>query len=652
MTAVAAHKAVPATVPPPQPDPFLARTGRAIARGDLQKAGALCDRALEKNPGSAEACFVRAVVAWSGDDWAQATASALEALDCDPTLREAADIAAIGYGLAGDLINCVYFGKLGATMTARSELAALLPPSLPVLPRVMCEISEQPLLARGVHHLAAGEHASAEHWLRQHLAFFPDSRDAYVGIALALMGQGSIRAAIDLLRAARHLFRDDTEIATVLGKALTAFGRFGEASACHRWAVDRTPQDAAAEAAWLADLLSDPAREPAELAARVRAWGERHGRSGFAPVAARPAASDRLSIGLLIADAGSRADASGAARIFACRDEQRFRVVGFGWDGLATDRNSDFQAAVDRWHDVADCDALTFGAMVRSEHIDILVSVAGFSAPDLLAAFGERLAPCQVAWLGSAYGTGLAAMDWLLTDRFVDAAPDEAGLWRETLEPLDLGCVPIFTAIADGMPPAACGAGGGLTLAADATLADLDAETIACWAEILGRLPGATLLLRDHDFRDPQTVSELIGRFGTFGISDRIDVVSAPSAEMLFAQADVALMPLHSAAPEAIAAAIGAGVPPVCPAGRGRHRRMAGSVLHHLGLGDETLAEGAAAYVARAVHWAQAPDPRASFAALLASRKDRREALDPRRRARDLEAAFERMWRETLARQH
>ena len=641
-----------ATVVAAERHPFLKRAARAIAKGDLQKARTLCERVLERTPGSAQARFVLAVVAWSGEDWATATGLAVEALDLDSSLREAADIAAIGYGLAGDLTNCVYFGKLGATMTERSELAALLPPSLPKLPRVLCEIVEQPLLVRGLRLLAAADYVPAEHWLRQHLAFHPGSRDAYIGIALALLGQGSIRAAIDLLRAARHRFADDAEIATLLGNALTAFGRFDEASGCHLWAVSRVPGDPAVEAAWIVGQLADPAKAPAELAARVGEWGERHGRSGSAPAAVRNAAADRLSVGLIIADTGASAFANGVARILACRDQRRFRVVGFGCRGLASARNSSFQPAVDRWSDIADSDVLTFGAMVRSEHIDILVGLAGFAAPHLLAAFGERLAPCQIAWLGTPYGTGLAAVDYLLTDRFIDPEGEEADLCRETLAYLHLGCVPIFASIPDEARRASGVEEGGLTLAADVTLADLDPETIACWAEILGRLPAATLLLRDHDFHDPQTASELIGRFGNYGIADRIDIIGAPSAQALFAEADIALMPLHSPAPEVVMAAIQAGIAPVCPAGYGRHRRMAGSVLHHLGLGADTLAAGAAAYVARVVQWAQVPDPRASFHAAFAKGLEHCEAGDPRSRARDLETAFERMWRETRARQH
>jgi protein O-GlcNAc transferase len=155
-------------------------------------------------------------------------------------------------------------------------------------------------------------------------------------------------------------------------------------------------------------------------------------------------------------------------------------------------------------------------------------------------------------------------------------------------------------------------------------------------------------MLRDRAFRHPETLAELIDRFGNFGIADRVDIVTADSAEALFAEADVALLPLPYPQPATVAAALAAGIPSVCLAGEGRHRRLAASLIHHLGLGVGAIAEGTEEYARLAARLADA-DARSTFRASLGERLAASEAADPRARARDLQAALERMWRETCA---
>lgn len=47
----------------------------------------------------------------------------------------------------------------------------------------------------------------------------------------------------------------------------------------------------------------------------------------------------------------------------------------------------------------------------------------------------------------------------------------------------------------------------GLVLAADATLAELDWLTAEAWAQIMHRLPGSVLLLRNYDFEAPDNLA-------------------------------------------------------------------------------------------------------------------------------------------------
>ena len=630
----------------PVRDQFLSRVARALEKRDLERARAIAEALLSKQPGSAEARFALALAALLADDLAGAAALAVDAFEADPNVRETADLAAVAYGLAGDLTTAIYYGKLAAVMPASPRLAALLPPSLPPFARVLCEISERPLLERGSRALAAGAWPTAEHWLRQHLAFEPDCREAQVRLALCLLSQGRARGAADALRAARHQRPADAEIASLLGRALTASGRFVEAAACHGYATSQAPDDPAVHAAALVDALADPACRPGDAAAGFRAWGRKFGeRRTPGLMRSTSVAARSLVIGLFVAGNADSPEATALTRILMHRNAGRFTMVGFGYGSLSYDPNIRFQTAVDRWHDIGGSDPLTLAAMVEAEEIDILVDLAGFSAPHLLIAFGGRMAPCQVAWLNAPYGTGLDAVDYLLTDRFVDAEAADCRGDREARVHLDLGCVPIVPVPPDGRERER--SEPGIDFAADATLADLEVATVALWAEILHRVPGSRLMLRDRAFRHPETLADLIDRFGNFGVADRVDIVAADSAEALFVEADVALLPLACPQPATVAAALAAGIPLVCLAGEGRHRRLAASLIHHLGLGVGAIADGAEDYARLAARWAEDAGARSAFRGSLGERLGSSEAADPRARARDLQAALERMWRET-----
>jgi predicted O-linked N-acetylglucosamine transferase (SPINDLY family) len=158
------------------------------------------------------------------------------------------------------------------------------------------------------------------------------------------------------------------------------------------------------------------------------------------------------------------------------------------------------------------------------------------------------------------------------------------------------------------------------------------------------------LILRDHDFREPENLAHLIGLFGDFGLAHRVDVVSEPSPAVFFREADVCLLPVPYPAPQSAMNALSAGVPVVCPAGIGRQTRLAASLLDHLELDEPMVAESGDDYVALAVEWAASGDRRKSLRATIGERLKQATALDPRARARDLEAVYEEMWKASVGR--
>jgi len=634
----------------PGVDRLLQSVQRAASSEQWAEIRELCAPVLEEFPDCPEALFGLALASTHDVDLAGAASLAGRAFDIDPDVQEYADLLAVVYGLAGDLNTSTYYAKLATALSSSPSVRKCIPASFPTFASVLQTISDRPLFQRAANAIVAKSWGEAEHWLRQHLAFEPASREGYLALGTCLLAQGTPRAAVEALRAGQHQLPPDPEITSLLGKALGALGRFDEAEACYRWARAMAPEDAAINAVPLVQRLSDPRCEAGQTASAFRDWGRRFGlKSKDAPDLQEPTADGPLTIGYVVAGRGGTAPLRALSEILAYRDSRSFAAVGFGYGSLNDPANICFQKCVDRWQDISGSDPLTLAAMVRAEEVDILVDLAGFSAPNLLVAFGMRMAPCQVAWLDSPSGTGLAAMDFLLTDKFVDPDPSGDGRYAEWLAYLSLGSV--IAAPAEPLDPAiGPDDTSAITFAADASLMEINPVTVEYWARTLHAVPESVLILRDHGFRDPENLAHLIGLFGDFGLAHRVDVVTEPSPIEFFKAADVCLLPVPYPSPLTAMNALSAGVPVVCLAGDGRQTRLAASLLDHLELDEPMVAETRDDYVRLAVEWVVDGDRRKSFRATIGERLKRAGALDPKARARDLEATYEEMWKASVGR--
>jgi len=601
-----------------------------------------CDAYFAAGGHSAEAHYLNALSAFAGGDFAAALAHAQRAMAIDSNVREYAELLAVLSALVGNIQDSSYYGKLATALPSADAIGRLkLPDGLPDFSMAYLRIERRPLLRRAVAAMELGQWTEAENWFGQQFDIDPTCREACLGLAQCMYVQRKHRAAIDALRAAAHALPGDALIASNLGAALTAVGEFAEARACHRFAVAAS-DDPAVHAQAAIDGIHDPEQTLVAAAAQFRAWGERFGTEVFGVPPQRVRGTRRLTLGYVVGGVPRNLTAAGLARVLSRHDRERYRVVGFGFGPLSAPSNMVLQKAFEGWRDVRDMDPLTFGSVVRAEDVDILVDASGFNSPRLIAAFGARLAPLQVSWLGAPAGTGLAGMDAILSDSVMD--PEEEGPfpYRENVARLALG-----TPVAEREAPVA---GHGpmtdetVSLAADATLGDLNPTTVGTWARLLHACPNTKLVLRDHDFRNDDNSRRLIGLFGDFGVSHRVDFVSDSSNTAFVGQADICLMPFPASRLDVALEALSAGVPVICWRGLGRHHRLVASALAHMGFADGFLAASPEAYVELARSWVDDADRRRAARNDIVGRLEASAFFDPSARARDLEAVYDELW--------
>ncbi len=626
---------------------FLDRAGEYIKESDWKALEDLCATFAAAAGHCGEVDFLRALAAFAEEDFIGALALAEAAFEWDSNISEYAEFLALLHILVGDIAKSVYYAKMASAVPSSKPIHDLLPDTLPKYSEKFLKVEEDPLLKRAFSAAAQGQWWDAEHWFRQQIAYDMTVLDAYSGLAHCLFIQGRFRDATETLRAARHIAPDNAEFASLLGRALTETCEYAESRALHRAAMGLDPDDAEMAANALIGLWPNPEADTKAITAAFAEWGARFGLKQDGHFQTRVAEDrDTLIIGYLIGPLGRRRNGSFIADVLSHHRRQRFLSVGFGYGALTDTRNIPFQKSFDTWHDIRGMDPITFGSMVAAERIDILVDLCGFTTPDLLVAFGQRLAPVQISALGAPSGTGLAEMDALLTDKFVSKGVNKSA-YRETLVNLKEGSFFIGLPEADGSLSMDRESEDeyGLNFASDASLGEINPLTVETWAKILYAVPGSTLLLMDHNSREEENSKRLVNLFGDFGLAHRVDIVTAGTSLALFQDADVCLMPLQSMRPDIVCDALWAGAPVISYAGSGIHGRLDGGILHHLGLGNEMVGETPGEYVAKALDWAGDKDRRRHFAAEIRDRMKKKSFFNPASRAADLEKAYEALWK-------
>jgi len=541
----------------------------------------------------------------------------------------------------------LFYAKMAAAVPSKDELKAILPTFIPDLASVFMEVVEQPLLKKALGAVAKQEWADAIHWFGQELELNPANREGYTGYAHCLMALARFREALDVLRSGAHAVPEDAEIQALLSVTLAALGEFEGARECHIYATKLAPNDLALSALALTDGFASPNASAAELAAKCAAWMDKFGvKSDFS--SSRPAEQkDRLTIGYVVGSFGRREGSQPLSNILAHRSADRFQTVGFGLGNLTDQSNTQMQKAFDIWHDVGGMDAVTLGALVDAEDVDILVDVGGFTCPELVVAFADRIAPVQVSWIGSPFGSGSDNVDARLSDKYVEQGTD-GSIYKEKVVHGDL----INLLLVEPKPRSSIEVErqeSVMTYGVDATFRELTSESIRVWASVLHENPESMLALRDHDFKNHENLVRLMSLFGNFGLAHRIDLISSDDDAEFFGNIDVLLVPMAGSRPELPINAINYGVPVVCMAGSNVPSRMSSLAIKGIGGADNVVAETEADYIEYAKYWTVDAGARKQFAEKMAGNVADTPLFNFKARSKVLEDIFDGLWNEACA---
>ncbi len=500
----------------------------------------------------------------------------------------------------------------------------------------------------GVQLVAAGARPEAGAAFEAALSYKPDLAPAAINAGLCREETGDAESALDLWRNALQSDEDRTALLNQRGRLLEKLKRFDEAEraltaslltdpgqpdAVHHWigvktkacswpvfaglpGLDRDAMLATTGALSLLALTDDPALQDASNAA----WIARKMPPGDTPRLSPPSgyAHRKLRIGYMSSDFCLHPMAYLVADLFEQHDRDAVTVHGYC---STKDDGSDVRrrlvAAFDHFTSILDMTDEDAARAIRADEIDILVDLNGLTLGTRLPVLRWRPAPVQVTYLGYNGPIPLPELDYIVADRFV-IPPSVAARHRPA--PLYLpSCyqandrhLPVAmgeTRAAAGLPETA------FVFCCFCNTYKITEEVFDAWIAILQRTGGTVLWL----YADNETAQRnMARRFAAAGLdADRLVFAARNHPEVYRARlalADLFLDTFPYNAGTTASDALRVGLPIVTIAGRSFISRMAGSLLHAVGL-DEGVVGSLDAYVDLAVDLARDPVRYAGFRA-------------------------------------
>ncbi len=481
-------------------------------------------------------------------------------------------------------------------------------------------------------------------------------RDARVrnNLGAALKEAGRIDDALPQLALAEQLDPDYAAPAGNAGACHAAVADHARAAEAFARAEAIDPALDAAGSSRLASLLSADGPTPAEVRAAAADWGRRYADPvGLSPPPITDAALDRrLRVGYLSPAFREHPIRHYIEPVLAAHDRSAVEVFCYAAGRRRDEGTAALRKVADHWHDVADLDAARTADLIRSHAIDVLVDLAGHGTDNRLLATARRPAPVTASWLGSPATTGVAAVDYRLTDHVADP-PGADAAYTERLVRLPTAFVYADDAARPYDATLPADRNGFVTFGAFNSFAKVTPATLAAWAAILAAVPRSRLLFKAKPLANPSTRAAVLAAFAAAGVdADRLDLrTPVPLAEhvALLGTVDLLLDTFPCNGHAITLQGLWMAAPTLTRHGDAFRSRIGLTILTQLGH-LEFATDSAAAYTARAT------DLATDLTCLRGLRPTWRDRLrqsplcDAAAFTRSLEAAYRAMWATTVGR--
>lgn len=480
----------------------------------------------------------------------------------------------------------------------------------------------------------------------------PDYAEAHANRGNALISLGQAAQALPAFEAALRVTPQLASAHYNLGTALQALSRFEGAIAAYENAIRLQPDYARPHSNLVMCLHYHAGHDEAAIlkaAQRYAAHVTPRKREAFANTRET---ERRLRVGYVSGDFYSHTVADYFAPVLAAHDPEAVEVFCYHNSHNVDDMTKKLRAAAPHWRDVAGLTDEECTARIMADEIDILVDLSGHTNGNRLDVFAGRAAPVQASWLGFWGTTGVAAMDYVISDSDT-IPPGREALYSEKVHrlPGSRFCYqpPAYAPVP--APPPSLG-GGAVTFGSFNNLAKVGPKTIMLWAQVLHAVPDARLLLKWNSLGNESVRQELVAAFKSAGIGPERLILRGGSLHHVmlgeYADVDIALDPFPFSGGVTSCEALWMGVPVLTLPGASAASRQTLGFLRAIGR-PEWAAGNAEEFVRMAATLAGNKQKLAECRAEQRARMAASALCGPKSFTQELEAAYRTLWRAAVA---
>lgn len=613
-------------------DPCHAHTyhllgGLALQIGDFERAVVTIQKAVLLNCNVSEFHYNLATAFSALGSLSEAAESYQRALALEPDFVEA--LCDLGDVLAGA-------GKLSEAIE-RYERALLIDPNLL---GVLCSLGDALQ--------SQGNFIQAIHRYEQALAIKPGVVEVLCNLGVALKALGRVENAIQRFEQALIIKPDLPEVLCNLGGALKDQGKLAESISMFQRALALMPDLAVAHSGLLLTMQYMPVFTAEEQFASHQQYAARF----ESPIKAdwphhnnKPDVSKRIRIGYVSGDFKNHSAAYFFEPILAAHTKSEVEIFCYHNNTFDDDYSHRMAAHADHWIPCSAMNDAQLYERIRLDGIDILVDLSGHTANNRLPVFARKPAPVQATWIGYAGTTGLTAMDYRITDAFMDPIGKSEHFHSETLIRLPSsnvayrpvpGCPQVNTLPAFKNDT--------FVFASLNNLAKLNPSVVDLWCRILRAIPHSRLMLGNVNSKE--VAGWILDLFSQRGIAGTRLMLkpTVPSLDYLTLhhEVDLALDPFPYNGGTTSMHSLWMGVPVLTLAGEHSVSRVGAAVLARAGL-SQFVAKSEEEYMQIAVSIAK---DLPALGRIRGSLRDQMRSAesDPVNITRELEFAYRSIW--------
>lgn len=498
----------------------------------------------------------------------------------------------------------------------------------------------------------------------------PALAEAHCNLGGLLNHLGRLDEAVAAHRRALELNPHDTEAWNQLGAALKSQGMLAEAIAAHRTAAQYEPQNPELQSNLIYTLHFQVDAEQA-LAEEQARWNRKFSaplRASLRPHRNGREPGRRLRIGYVSPDLRDHVVGRNLVPLFRHHDTAQFEILCYA-DSPKSDQVTEIcRGRASQWRMTLDMTDEELAGRIREDAVDILVDLTQHMGSNRLPVFARQPAPVQVSFAGYPESTGLEAIGYRLSDRWLEGAQMADGQWQmangksqmeddrsrvtpqgERVYLLDsFWCYdPCGVDLPVNTLPAL--ESRVVTFGSMNNFCKVNEPLLRLWARVLAAVPESRLVLLSRRGNHRQRTVEILEREGVAATRVEFADPGPRQAYMeIYHRLDMVLDPFPYNGHTTSLDALWMGVPVVSLAGKCAVSRAGWSQLCNLGLAD-LVAHSEDEYVAIARTLASDLPRLEQLRATLRPRMESSVLMDGPRFARQIEGAYRAMWQRWCA---